>query len=208
VNSGSGAANTPEIDDRTGLQGDDTGFHPAFESRSYRARLDDANGHHDNQIIWLSRPGGVVPSQFDYMRRWLDTLIAEPSGDPYAIKVRRAKPARLHDACFIAGGVEADLTCSGTWRYYGGPRQVAGGPLASDVMKCRLKPLDPADYNVSFTPHQWARLREAFPTGVCDYSKRGVSKRPPKARWLTFADGPGGRPLGKPPRSRPVHGCG
>ena len=72
---------------------DDTGFHPAFHSFSYRARLDKANGHHDNQVIWLSRPGGTVPNQFDLMRRWLDTGV---------------KPTR--DACFMAGGVEGDLT--------------------------------------------------------------------------------------------------
>jgi hypothetical protein len=204
VNSGSGAANIPEIDDRTGPQGDDTGFHPAFESWAYRARLDNANGHHDNHIIWLSRPGAVVPSQFDYMRRWLDAVIADRSKDPHAVKVRRAKPTSLRDTCFMAGGVEADLTCNRTWRYYRAPRQVAGGPLASDVMKCRLKPLDRADYNLSFTDDQWARLRQAFPTGVCDYSKPGVSQQPRKAAWLTFADGPGGRPLGTAPRSRPV----
>jgi hypothetical protein len=208
VNSGGGAANIPEIDDRTGTQGDDTGFHPAFESWAYRARLDNANGHHDNHIIWLSRPGAVVPSQFDYMRRWLDAVIADRRKVPHAVKVRRAKPTSLRDACFMAGGVEADLTCNGTWRYYRAPRQVAGGPLASDVAKCRLKPLDRAGYSVSFTDDQWARLRQAFPTGVCDYSKPGVSHQPPKAPWLTFADAPGGRPLGTAPRSRPVNPWG
>ena len=193
VNSGTGAADIPEIDNRTGLQGDDTGFHPAFESWAYRARLDAANGNHDNHVIWLSRPGGVVPSQFDYMRQWLDALVTDTSDDSQAVKVRRAKPASLGDACFLPGGVEGDLSCNGTWQYYGAPRQVAGGPLASDVMKCQLKPLDAADYTVAFTSEQWAKLQESFPTGVCDYTKPGLQQRPPKARWLTFAGGPGGR---------------
>ena len=35
---------------------------PPFHSFTYRARLDRANGHHDNQVIWLSRTGGVVPT--------------------------------------------------------------------------------------------------------------------------------------------------
>jgi hypothetical protein len=202
VNSGTGAADLPEIDNRTGFQGDDTGFHPAFESWAYRARLDAANGDHDNHVIWLSRPGGVVPSQFDYMRQWLDALVADTSDDPQAVKVRRAKPAALRDACFLPGGIEGDLTCNGTWRYYGAPRQVAGGPLASDVMKCELKPLRRGDYDVTFTSEQWAKLREAFPSGVCDYSKAGVQQRPRKAPWLTFADGPGGRALPEPPVSK------
>jgi hypothetical protein len=186
MNSGTGAADIPEIDDRTGAQGDDTGFHPAFHSFSYRARLDRANGNHDDQVIWLSRPGGAVPSAFDAMRRWLD------AGD---------KPT---DACFMPGGA-GDLTCNGTWRHYRAPRLVAGAPPTYDVMKCRLEPLRRRDYDVEFTDAQWAKLGQAFPRGVCDYSKPGVAQRPPVARWLTFADGPGGRPLGDPPTSKPWH---
>ena len=33
---------------------------PSTPSR-YRARLDRSNGNHDNQVIWLSRTGGIVP---------------------------------------------------------------------------------------------------------------------------------------------------
>ena len=135
-----------------------------------------------------------MPNQFDLMRKWLDT---------------GAKPAELRDACFMAGGVQADLTCNGTWTYYRAPRHVAGSPFTLDVVKCRLKPLARADYAVTFTDAQWAQLEAAFPTGVCDYAQPGVSQQPPKARWLTFADGPGGRPLGPAParvRVRRRHG--
>ncbi len=52
---------------------------------------------------------------------------------------------------------------------------------------------------MSFSDEQWANLQAAFPSGVCDYTKPGVSQQPPKARWLTFADGPGGRALGPAP---------
>ena len=61
MNSGSGAADIPEIDNRTGAQMDDTGFHPAFESFAYRARLDRSNGQHDNQIVWLVAAGRRRP---------------------------------------------------------------------------------------------------------------------------------------------------
>ena len=203
MNSGSGAADVPEIDNRTGGQMDDTGFHPAFETFSYRARLDRSNGHHANQIVWLSRPGGVVPSQFDFMRQWLDTLAADTSADPRAVKVQRAKPADLVDTCFMAGGVRGDMTCNGTWQHYAAPRIAAGGPLTQDVMKCQTTPLARSDYGViAFTDDQWARLQAAYPTGVCDYTRPGVSQRPPKARWLTFEDGPGGKPLGDAPLSQ------
>ena len=83
--------------------------------------------------------------------------------------------------------------------YTGLSRMVAGGPTTNDVLKCQLKPLNRADYNVAFTDAQWARLQQSFPSGVCDYSKPGVMQQPPTAPWLTFAGGPGGMPLGPPP---------
>ena len=94
VNSGTGAANIPEIDNRTGAQMDDTGFHPAFHSFTYRARLDGANGGHANQVIWLSRTGGVVPIQFDAMRAWL---------------TRGVKPGRATRASWPAASGRPDL---------------------------------------------------------------------------------------------------
>ena len=189
VNSATGAARIPEIDNRTGGQMDDTGFHPAFHSFSYRARLDRSNGNHDNQVIWLSRTGGVVPNQFDAMRAWLD------SG---------AKPAAAKDACFMANGVQGDLTCNGTWQYYGSPRLAAGSPFTLDVVKCQLKPLVRGDYLATFTDEQWATLQATFPTGVCDYARPGVNQQPPKARWFTFAGGPGGQPLGNAPAAAEI----
>ena len=205
MNDGSGVANLPEIDDRTGAQMDDTGFHPAMESFAYRARLDRTNGQHDTEVLRLARPGvSGFPTQFNLMRQWLDALTADASGDPQSVKVRRAKPAGLEDGCYVSSGFLAgDFTCGGTWQYYGTPRQVAGGPLSSDVMKCRLKPLVRSDYNVTFTDEQWAALQATFPTGVCDYSQTGVSQQGPKATWLTFANGPGGEPLGPGPLSQP-----
>ncbi len=204
VNSGTGAADIPEIDNRTGGQGDDTGFHPAFHSFTYRARLDRSNGNHDNQVIWLSRTGGTVPNQFDLMRQWLDALTADTGHDSQAVKVRRAKPATLADACFMAGNVRADLTCNGTWTYYRAPRHVAGSPFTLDVVKCQLKPLARGDYSVTFTDEQWAQLQATFASGVCDYGKPGVDQQPPKARWLTFAGGPGGQPLGNRPAASDI----
>ena len=50
---------------------------------------------------------------------------------------------------------------------------------------------------------QWKALQAAFPTGVCDWTKPGVGYQD-NVGWLTFADGPGGTPLGDPPRSRPL----
>jgi hypothetical protein len=54
------------------------------------------------------------------------------------------------------------------------------------VLKCALKPLDFADYPVGFTAAQQAELRGAFPTGVCDYRRRGPEQRRPAGVWLTY----------------------
>ena len=72
------------------------------------------------------------------------------------------------------------------------PRQVAGGPLAENILKCQLKPLNPADYApVVFSSTQLARLQATFPDGVCDWSQPGVGQQAAVSP-LTFADGPGG----------------
>jgi hypothetical protein len=78
----------------------------------------------------------------------------------------------------------------------GSPRVVSGGPLAENVFKCQLKPLDlsgPDYQGVAFTPDQGARLAAVFPAGVCDWSKPGVGQT--DAVPTTFARGPGGEPL-------------
>ena len=75
------------------------------------------------------------------------------------------------------------------------PRQVAGGPLAENILKCQLKPLSRVDYPPStFTDLQWTRLNAVFAEGVCDWSKPGVGQQPAQSP-LTFVAGPGGVPL-------------
>jgi len=58
--------------------------------------------------------------------------------------------------------------------------------VAADVVKCRLKPLDFSAYRVTFTGDQRARLRRAFPDGVCDWSRSCVSQQPPAGTWQGF----------------------
>ncbi len=53
-------------------------------------------------------------------------------------------------------------------------------PAALGVAKCRLKPVATAladgTYAVGFTSAQRTRLAAIFPSGVCDWSKRGVGQ--------------------------------
>jgi hypothetical protein len=58
------------------------------------------------------------------------------------------------------------------------------------VIKCELKPLDPADYQVRFSPQQRRRLRALFPDGVCDWSVPGVEQQPLAGTWLSLGPSP------------------
>jgi len=208
----------PIIDARTD---DNHEMHNNSEWIFTRNRLLRSNGHAANQVHWwensnvvnpvgnVSRPSAVTALRsFNLMDQWLAAIEADRSSQPHEKKVTRNKPAAARDACII-DGVEYDWTTGSAcethpkkFTYLGLIRMTAGGPVTNDVLKCQLKPLNRVDYGVTFTDAQWARLQSTFASGVCDYSKRGVAQRKPKSSWLTFADGPGGRPLGKAPVSR------
>jgi len=197
----------PVIDSRGA---DNYEIHTDFHSYVQRARLDKANGDHANQIIWTGEPPLVndpeaTAESIRLLDRWLARIEADRSDAPLAEKVRRNKPRDAVDACWIAARRVTDPSlCRAAFPYFSDPRVAAGGPWTDDVLKCRLRPLDRSEYyGVSFSDDQWRRLQAAFPDGVCDYRRPGVAEQP-SLPWMTFADGPGGRPLGDPPRSEPL----
>ena len=206
---GSGSANVAEIDLRNNPL--DTGFHPPFHSWSWRARIDRTLGNHDNSVIWVQKSGGTPPSQFTSMRTWLDAVYSDASGDPLPTKIARNKPVDVKDQCYAStaqGGPQDDLFCTGTpaeWQYFSNMRWVAGWPMTLDTFKCQLKPLNRVDYVLSngalvdFTDEEWGKLNQAFPNGVCDFSKPAVVQQPSQP-WVSFAGGPGGQPLGDAPK--------
>jgi hypothetical protein len=125
-------------------------------------------------------------------------------------QVVAAKPPAALDLCFLTGDsnfttpVTDKALCDADPRLqtHSSPRQVAGGPLEENILKCQLKPLNPSDYApVVFTPAQWTRLNAAFPGGVCDWSKPGVGQQEAISP-LTFAAGPGGVPLPPAPTAQ------
>jgi hypothetical protein len=190
-------------------------IHTSYYSYKMRARLDNANGNHDNQIIWtfpaFAPVLGVVPppdiglKSFLLIDSWLSNVEADHGKGSLAEKVARDKPNEALDGCFPENAnvmVTDPSTCATIFPHYGNTRTAAGAPQADEIIKCQLKPLNPSDYPVTFTSEQWAQLRQAFPTGVCDYSRPGVGQRA-SIPWITFTGGPGGRPLGPAPRSTP-----
>jgi hypothetical protein len=192
-----GAMNTiPIVDNR---QCRNLEMHSCFHSYVTRARLMQRHGTAANQVILLNPP---PEAGFLALDRWVAAVKADTSNAPAAEKVVRNRPADVEDACWIDGQRSTDAAaCRAANPYFGNAHLAAGQTLEDDVMKCQLKPLARSDYQATFTDAQWARLQAAFPGGVCDWSKPGVGVAEP-VEWLSFADGPGGKPLGPPPASR------
>ena len=173
-------------------------IHHQVRSLVMRARLDAANGHHDNHVQWwgpVATNGDPKFSSaaFDLMDEWLAAVEADASDAPLADKVVANKPEGAVDRCTNGQGEDApvhhcDLVEDAT------PRMVAGLPLTDDVLKCQLRPIDPDEYGPLMLPSDLAALQEIFPDGVCDTTAPGVGQQP-TVPWLDYTDGPGGLPL-------------
>lgn len=179
-------------------------IHMNWRAWSIRDRIQKANGHHDNHLIWAFTNAAYLPDSLDLMDRWLSNIENDTSDLPIEEKVRINKPLEATDLCMIGPGIDAGLDSEECpVKYQASPRQAAGGPLAENIMKCTLKPLDfdDPDYDgITFTDEQKSRLMQAFPNGVCDWTKPGINQVEADG-WTTFVEGPGGRPLGDPPAS-------
>lgn len=200
---GRGLASVPIIVER-GTDNDD--YHYPWRSYVMRNRLDRANGHHENQVLWTN---GTAETPLVVMERWLDAVTADPSKAPTPVKVRRHRPAVAVDTCWIDGEPTTDVErCEDAFPVvgYGDTRVAAGEVPTSDLLKCQLKPLERDDYSVAFTEDQWDRLQTTFPSGVCDARRPGVGQSEPGSDrlippqpWVSFSGGPGGEPLGQAP---------
>ena len=194
------------------LRGPDEGsFHDVYRTYALRERLLRNFGTAANQVLWR----GQVPLLGDAnfadqavfaIDRWLARVHVDHRNVPLAQKIVQDKPGDVTDRCTDGAGLDIpSWECDAVVASYGTPRMSAGGPLADDILECRLKPLRKDDYSVSFTAAQWSALQKAFPQGVCDYTKRGVLQHGATA-WLTYQDGSGhviygGRSMGPPPTS-------
>ncbi len=170
----------------------------------------------------LLAPGGsgLALLSLVTMDKWLANVEADKSGTAARQKVINGKPVGdaafpATDFCFLSTDtgfatgtgtkVAAEATCNADPLLvtHASPRQVAGGKVAEDVLKCQLKPVSSSDYApATLTASQMARLMAVFPGGVCDFSKSGVNQKP-AAGPFTFQAGPFGQPLGAAPASGP-----
>lgn len=183
-----------------GTNNDD--YHYPYRTVVNRARLIAANGHADNHVFWIEPPRNAGADALEAMDRWLAAVEADDSPDDISVKIVRNRPADIQSGCWIDGAFTTDLDrCEATYPHAREPRTMAGDGPSISTMKCQLKPLDRSAYPFTFTDEQWQRMQQAFPEGVCDFSKPGVGVQP-TVEWLTYRNGPGGEPLGPPPVSR------
>ncbi len=182
------------------LRGPDQGLaHDTYRSWALRARLDRAQGHHRNHVLWFGQfPvfGGLNYPRDGLlaMDRWLAAVEADERDVPLSQKIGDDRPADVVDDCPAVAGVQkvgGDCVVTGPESVHGTPRTVAGDAMTTDVNKCQMKPLDRnADYGPGFSDAQCAEMRAIFPDGVCDYGKPGVGQAP-TVPWLTYQDATG-----------------
>jgi len=192
----------PIIDYRTyydDLQGGDV--HMRFQTFTTDARLMKARGTTDNRVMLtqdrqygdfrLTSP--QLREALSQMDQWLTALSKDTSDDRAIVKIRRAKPAGLVDACWTKDGQKIEEKqqylagkCHGLYPSHSFPRAVAGAPITNDVIKCQLKPITASDYKIAMSSEEMARLKKIFPSGVCDWSKPGIEQQPLAGTWQAF----------------------
>jgi hypothetical protein len=202
---GGGLRDIPIIDYRAYADDDPNGnIHLRYHSFSMRERLEKANGDADNQIMLVedsryglySSSSPLLQFALQEMDKWVANVQADGNDNPMHQKVVRDKPAELQEGCntrdpnptFIAEKQTRDplLKCDQLYPSAPAPREVAGASVASDIIKCQLRPINLADYPANLTPQQVSRLQNVFPNGVCDWSKPGVEQQPLAGTWQFF----------------------
>ena len=198
LNGGGGLASMPIFGINARVENTNN-YHMMWEHFAARERVSQANGNADNWIMWRGGPGtaptaasplgsivALDNASIAALEKWMEAIAADKSSDPQRTKVLRNKPVDLTDGCFDTSSPPQFIAekqtlgtsgsqCNILWPSYRFPRMEAGGPLASNNLKCQLKPVDLADYKVSLNAADLSRLRTIFPSGVCDFSKPGVN---------------------------------
>jgi hypothetical protein len=179
---GNGGLASIPVFDVTGIYNDDAGYHYQWFHFSLRERMAQANGNADNHVMWRGNP---VPAETAWSTfiDWVVAYKADTSASSQRAKVIARKPAAAVDGCwssltqFIAEpqtlSSSPNTACNTLFPSWTFPRQVAGGPVAANIMKCSLKTINVADYTATFSGPELVRLNAVFPTGVCDWSKGG-----------------------------------
>lgn len=182
---GNGGLAAIPVFDVSGIYNEDTAYHYQWFHFALRERMLRVNGDTANHVMWRGNPVPAATA-WDTFIRWVQAYTADKSGATQKQKVVSHKPAEAVDGCwgspteFIAEtqtlSSEPDTACNTRFPSWTAPRIVAGGPVAADIIKCALKPVNAADYAVPFPGPDLARLQAIFPQGVCDWSQPGINQ--------------------------------
>lgn len=201
---GGGLRDVPIIDHRAYSDDSSVGdIHLRYHSFSMRERLIKANGNADNQVMlvedfrygYYSSASPLLMDALAQMDLWLANIAEDGAAGTQRDKVIRNKPESLQEGCLTRDSNPVKIVepqsrtagqCAALYPAPASPRFVAGAGIASDVIKCQLKPVTMSDYTVLFDPAQQVRLNAIFPTGVCDWSKPGVEQQGLRGTWLKF----------------------
>ena len=173
-----GMGSVPIIDYRTyydDLSGGDV--HMRFQTFTTDARLLKATGTTDNRVMLTQdkRYGAfetkspVLREALGQMDQWLTTVSKDTSNDSAIVKIRRAKPAGLVDACWTKDETPRKIVekqqymagqCNDIYPSHAFPRAVAGAPITNDIIKCQLRAINASDYTVAFTADEMTRLKK------------------------------------------------
>ena len=190
-----GKIDIPLIDWRHYLE-EELDMHNSHQSFASRQRMRDRDGNSSNQVIWFTdaRPARAfdqTPEAFEVIDQWMANIRARPWRG-----VSGNKPALATDRCFTTAGAEiaqgANVwdgildnrpagACTQAFPLHSTSRIVAGGPIRGGVYKCALQSVEAAiakGLYGSWTPSaaEVTRLKQIFPTGVCDYTKGDVGR--------------------------------
>jgi Tannase-like family of unknown function (DUF6351) len=191
-----GDIDIPLIDWRHYLE-EELDMHNSHQSFAARQRMLDQDGRASNQVIWFTdaRPArqfDQTPEAFEVIDDWMANIRRHPNRG-----VARNKPALATDRCFTTQGEEIARgrhvwegildeddnpgACTQAFPLHSTSRIVAGGPLRGGVYKCALQSVDRAISRGLYgswqpTDAERARLKEVFPTGVCDYRREDVGR--------------------------------
>lgn len=194
----SGQIPLPTIDHRQYMERE-LDMHNAHQSFAVRKRVIQKMGNSDHLVIWFTdtRPGVPKASQsldaLAVMAEWMANIKANPGRS-----VAENRPPRAVDSCFdvqgqlmfsgptVWDGILNDHpkgACTLAFPIYATSRIVAGAPLEGGIYQCALKPVDTAVADGTYAP--WvpsatavSKLKQIFPSGVCDYSKPDRARPP------------------------------
>lgn len=203
---GAGYSSTPTIDNRQNWIELRPNGHQMVHALSMRARLEASAGGPVPHVIYTS-PNGPdndtgpisVPNNgvWRTLSQWVDNIQNDASNVDPRTKALNNAPAEASDRCFDGDGnviaiERASLNsgvCGTLYPSHPSPRVIGGAPLANDVLKCQLKPINGADYNGLLSPGQLVTLNGIFPNGVCDWSTPGIGQKVTRKTWRVWPDG-------------------